>query len=457
MNFRVLTFLFLLSLSTFAQNARIEGIFNLLPGREVRLISVSDPFSKTEQILDIDSIDTEGNFELNTSLDHYEQLFVSVNRYKAPVYLGPGDSLILELRSEPKYRLADSWLKGNLEYAFLKSDDKDINKDISRFDGAYYLFFVQNARFIGTNKIKNKIVEFESEFGEPDSAHAFVQLYTRYSVAEMKLSNGFNREKVYEEYLKNEDLHPSHPAWISFFDSFYADYFSEHDNRFGGAALYNQLNAGISVDSLHTLLDRDPYLEQAKIRQLVLLKSISEAYGSSQFKKEPLRKILKSIVENPESQNVETFARNLQKKWNKLEEKTAMSYIRDAYAADLKVYSDSLPTLLITSLSGGPQLLKEIAVIEDLMARYPDLFRVVELHIGINVSSRSRNWPMVMIDKNYEYLSEFQIYSIPHFMWFDASNTLELNPAVKPSEGLEELLYKLKANKDRENKIKIGK
>lgn len=457
MNFRLLSFLFLCSAGLNAQNANIEGVFTLLPGREVRLISVSDPFSKTEEILDIDSVDTDGKFDLDATLEEYQQLFISVNRYKAPVFLGPGDSLILEFSSKPKYRLADSWLKGNLEYTFVDSDDERVNKEISRFDGAYYLFFIQNAPFIGTSKIKSKIANFESEFAAPDTAHPFVQFYVHYSVAEMKLSNGFNREKIYKEYLEKEELHPSHPAWISFFNSFFADYFNEHDNRFGGAALYNQLNDGISIDSLQTLLERDPYLGRPKIRQLVLLKSISEAYGNSKYQKAPLKKILNSICQNPESEKIETFARHLQNKWDKLEEKKELTYIRDTYAKNLKAYSDSVPTLLITSLSGGPQLLKEIAVIEDLLARYPELFRVVELHIGVNASSRSRNWPMVMIDKNYEYLSEFQIYSIPHFMWFDASNTLQLNPATAPSEGLEELLYKLKAEKDRENKIKIGK
>jgi len=434
----------------------IKGNVSLLPGREVRLIEIVDPISKTELILDLDTIDREGRFELKTNPNKYKSLIVAVNRYKAPVFIGPGDTLILEFSSEPKYKLADSWLKGNIDYAFVKTDNEGINREISRFDGAYYFFFIQNVQLIGTSSIKDKILEFESEFAIADSAHPFIQIYTRYSVAEMKLSNGFNRTKVYEEYLAQDELHPYNPAWVSFFDNFYADYFSEHDNRFGGAALYNQMNAGISVDSLNSLLNRDPFLERPDLRQLVLLKSIAESYGGNKFKKAPLREILKSIVQKPETKEIETFAKNLDNKWKKLDEKTNLANIKDEFASRLQVYSDSLPTLLITSLSGGPQLLKEIPVIEDLLARYPDLFKVVELHIGINYSSRSRVWPMVMVDKNYEYLSEFQIYSIPHFMWFNSSNQLGLNPATTPSEGLEELLYKIKAKKDQKEKIKVG-
>ena len=456
MNFKILLFLLFAGQTLHAQNSLIQGSISLLPGREVRLIAQLDPISKTEKVLDMDTIDAQGQFELKTKIEQYKSLIVSVNRYKAPVYVGPGDTLALEFSSEPKYRLADSWLKGNIEYTFTRSDNEGVNREISRFDGAYYTFFALNAQLLGTNAIKGKIEEFESQFANQNSAHPFVQVYTYYSVAEMKLSNGFNRSKIYDEYLSKNEIYPFNPAWMSFFDSFYADYFNEHDNRFGGAAIYNQLNSGISVDSLQALLQRDEYLERPALMQLVILKGIAEAHGGNKFKREPLQKILRSIIQEPESEQIGIFAKNLQEKWETLDQKPNLSYIKEQYAQRLKMYSDSIPTLLITSLSGGPQLLKEIAVIEDLISRYPDLFKVIELHVGINTSSRSRVWPMVMLNKNYEYLSEFQIYSIPHFMWFNSSNQLEFNPISKPSEGLEELLYKLKAEKNQKEKIKIG-
>jgi len=457
MSFRLLFFLFLGSLSSQAQNALVQGSIPLLPGREVRLIAVMDPVSKTEEILDIDSVSTDGKFELRTPLENYKSLIISINRYKAPVYIGPGDTLILEFSSEQKYKLADSWLKGDIDYLFTKTDQNGVNIDISRFDGTYYFFFVQNAALIGTAKMKTKIKEFEANQVKQDSAHPFVRVYTKYSVAEMKLSNGFKRKAVYEEYLAEDSIFPSNPAWFSFFETFYSDYLNAFDNRHGGAALYNQLNSGISTDSLNTLLDQDKYVERPEIRQLVLLKSIAEVYNSKKYQKPPLREVLMSIVENPESAFIKTAAINLEEKWDDQDEKIDLEYIKNEYASKLEIYTDSLPTLLITSLSGGSQLLKEILVIEDLLARYPNIFRVVELHIGVNFSSRSRQWPMVMIDKNYAYLSDFQIFSIPHFMWFDGSNKLEFNPVTMPSEGLEELLYKLKAEQEQENKIKIGK
>jgi len=457
MSFRVLFFLILGSFTSQAQNALVQGNIALLPGREVRLIAVTDPISKTEEILDIDTVSRDGQFELRAELKKFESLIISINRYKAPVYVGPGDTLLLEFSSEPKYKLADSWLKGDIDYVFNKTDKSGVNLDISRFDGSYYFFFVQNAALIGTANMKPKIKEFEANHVKQDSTHPFVRVYTKYSVAEMKLSNGFNRKKVYESYLSEESIFPSNSAWFSFFDTFYSDYFNAYDNRFGGEALYNQLNAGISIDSLNTLLDQDLYVERPEIRQLVLLKSIAEAYNNKKYKKPPLRNILMSIVENPASLFLQTAAINLKEKWDRKDAQLSLEYIKNEYASKLEIYTDSRPTLVITSLSGGSQLMKEILVIEDLLTRYPDIFRVVELHIGVNVSSRSRNWPMVMIDKNYAYLNEFEIYSIPHFMWFDGSNLLEFNPVAMPSEGLEELLYKIKAEQEQENKIKVGK
>jgi len=457
MNFRILFLLLLASISSQAQNAFIRGNVSLLPGREVRLLSISDPISKTENTLDIDTLNTEGDFELQAELDKYKSLIIAINRYKAPIYIGPADSLGLQFSSEQKYKLADSWLKGSFDYVFTQTDAHGVNKEISRFDGAYYFFFIQNARFIGTSELKNKISDFEKEFAVPDTAHPFLRVYTKYSIAEMKLSNGFNKKKVFEEYLAEDSLHVFNPAWFSFFENFYADYFSAYDNRFGGVALYNQLNTGISLDSLNTLLDEDEYLKRRDIRQLVILNSIAEAYSAKKYKKQPLEEILKAIMKSPDSELISNIANNLNAKWRKLNDKIKLEYLKNEYAQGLKINKNSLPTLLITSLSGGPQLYKEIAVIEDLQKRYPGIFNVVELHLGVNVSSRSRTWPMVMLDKNYEFLSDFQIYSIPHFMWFDSSNRLELNPVTKPSEGLEEMLYKLKSEKERENKIRIGK
>jgi len=457
MNFRILFLFLLIAFSSQGQNALIQGNASLLPGREVRLIAISDPISKTEKILDIDTVKTNGDFELKTELERNQALTIAINRYTAPIYLGPGDSLVLEFSNELKYKLADSWLRGSIDYIFKQTDTKNVNKEISGFDGAYYYFFIENARFIGTSELKNKIRAFEKKYVEPDSAHPYVEVYTRYSVAEMKLSNGFNKKKVYDEYLAQDTLHPLNPAWYSFFENFYADYFNAYDNRYRGAALYNQLNAGISTDSLHKLLDKDPYLERTDIRQLVLLNSIADAYSNKKYNDQALLNILESIIKSPYSKRIGTIASNLRTKWLQLNERVNLEYVKEQYAKRLEIDEDSMPTLVITSLSGGPQLYKEIAVIEDLQKRYPDIFKVIELHLGVNLSSRSRNWPMVMLDKNYEFLSEFHIYSIPHFMWFDGANTLKLNPVKRPSEGLEEMLFKIQAEQESDNKIRIGK
>lgn len=439
-----------------AQVASINGTMTVLPGREARLVSISDPISKTEIILDIDTIDQKGTFTLNSEIKETQMLWMVINRYKAPIFLEPTSQLRVSVDPEPKYKLADSWLKGSFEYEFPKPDRNGINEIISKFDGAYYYFFLVNAQYMGTSTIKTKIEEFESSFSSLGGENVFASQYIRYSIAEMKLSNGFNKMDVYKEYIENDQIYIDNPGWFSFFNSFYSDYFNSYDIRFGGESIYNQLNQGIDIDSLNHLLDKDQYLSRPDIKQTALLLNLSDAFADKRFDKVPLWNILKSILEKPESPINERIAKNLKNKWTKFALPYSLEEIKNQFAKRLPISKDTIPTLLITSLSGGPQLLKDIAILEKLMEKYPGVFKVLEVHIGPNYSSRSREWSMTQIDMSYEYLSEFEIYSIPHYMWFNKKGKLIENPVLKPSEGLETKIYEINSQHQEENKIKVG-
>lgn len=448
-------FLFLFCLSANAQKAEILGSAKEWSGKEIRLLIENDPITNTFRQVDSDIIATDGSFKLTVDTNQTALYWLAVKRFKSPIWISPATVYPISIIPKPENILVDTWQNGSFEYAFLSLDSNDVNKLLADFDTKYYDFYLDNAQFIGTSQLKRKVTAYAEEL-KPDSANPLINAYQQYTLAEMKLSSGFKKSDLFEEYLKDKPIKLHNISWFDFFNLFYTDYFQTYDLKFGGATIANRLKTGLQPDSLSILFKQDDFLQNDTIRQLVILKSISAVYSNSAYPLDKLKAIVNLVAESPATPAIGAIANRLNGKMNNTVIGSDLATISKSWKPEYISNQDTLPTILMVSIDGSTNSEKETLVLKSLYEKYQGIAHFVEVRISDGSKPVARPWTVYYPKDKMQFLDCFNIYGFPYFIWVDGDGIIREKEIEKPSDGLESRLFKIQTEKDNRNRIKVG-
>jgi hypothetical protein len=395
-----------------------------------------------------DTVDAQGKFSLSFDIGEINQVWLSVNRFVAPLFVAPQKTYELEISPSREFVLIPSWRPGSFEYVFTNLDSSDINAEIIEFDQSYFDFFAQNARLIGNPGLRTEVKNFESKQNIPENE--FLADYIQYSLAEMKLTAGLPKNELYSTYLKNEELKLSNPSFFSFFNVFYSDYFNRYDVTFGGMSISNQFAAGLTYEGLDSLFLRDDFLQRADIRQWVMLKSIKETIYQKTYSGEKLAKILLAIESSAQSEEIEKASRKIRMDY----EHSVSANLQELFPTLKELKLSPKPTLVIVSENKSNEWKRESSLINMLLEEYGEYFQVVEIAMGMDAQTE-KNWAAIDLITPEALLNDLDIYQLPWYGWIDTAGKLTKD-IKKPSEGLEERLYAIRAKAREAQKIKVG-
>ncbi|MGB6035723.1 MAG: hypothetical protein WBG42_05615, partial [Cryomorphaceae bacterium] len=394
------------------------------------------------------TVDADGKFTLAFDNAEINQVWLSVNRFTAPFFAEPKGNYSIEISPSPEFVLIPSWRPGSFEYVFTNLDSTDVNAKIVRFNETYFDFFTQNAQLIGNPALRRQVSTFESEHKLPENE--FLADYIEYSVAEMKLTAGFPRNELYSTYLKDEALKLSNPSFYSFFNVFYSDYFNRYDANFGGASISNLLGVGLTYEELDSLFLRDDFLHRDDIRQWVMLKSIKETIYLKTYSADKLLGILRSIESEAQSESIERAARQIRMDY----ERSASGNLPELFPPLNESKLAQKPTLVVVTQKNSNEWKRESSLINLFLEEYGDYFQVVEIAMGIDDQSK-KNWQTIDLIYPEALLNDLDIYQLPWYGWMDVEGNLTKD-IIKPSDGLEERLYSIRAKAREAQKIKVG-
>jgi hypothetical protein len=434
--------------SVVAQSTEINGISPQWSGLTVEVSRYQNPVSGEKILLDRDTVEADGKFSLSFDVSEIHQVWLSINRFTAPLFVEPEGVYSIEISPSREFVLIPSWRPGSFEYVFTTLDSADVNAKILQFNQSYFDFFTQNARLIGSPALRKEVRTFESQHKLPENN--FLADYIRYSLAEMKLTAGFPWNELYLTYVKDDALKLSNPSFYSFFNVFYSDYFNRYDAKFGGSSISNQLAGGLTYDELDSLFLKDDFLQRADIRQWVMLKSIKESIYLKTYSAEKLLGILRSIESKAQSESIESTARKIRTDYKR----SASGNLPELFPPLKKLELAQKPTLVVVAQKNSNEWKRESRLISVFLEEYGDYFQVVEIAMGIDDQSE-KNWQTVDLIYPEALLNDLDIYQLPWYAWMDLEGDLTKD-IIRPSDGLEERLYSIRAKAQEAQKIKIG-
>ncbi len=456
----------LLFLSAAAQSpktAQLSGTAEGYAGIEVMLQTYKDPISKEQDLKASTTIQENGSFDLTLPVADTCQAWISLRRHTAPVILYPGSAFTLELGIENEPTLIHTWQRGELSYAFtsLAAIEKtgnnlsDPNSTIAAIDAAYFNFFAEHGNLIGTRSIRGKLREFKTTLMEGLDTSSFEGRYAAFTVAEMQLAAGLTRKEIFESSLKVYPVELSHPGYFALFSTFFDKYFEQYSNRFGGSEFYNKFAEGMHFITLDSLLLKDEFLQADDLRHAVILYSIGNSAYNARYSRPRLIEVLRQMhtavqVSEPHKAIAERLIRKIPNS----------GVGTSIYDLGLRVSPDTVVnTLIFVSASWSTTAQREAATLGALAEKYSDDFRVIEFQIDQGesvVKLAESKWPVLGTENVAVIMDRLEVYRIPQFIWANRKGEIELLNAPQPSDGLENLLYKIKVQREQSQVIKVG-
>jgi len=445
----------------------INGVARFAANDTLRLYTYDDLLSRNLVLMTKVPTDAEGRFSV--SLPQIRQTTLLTFNYRTTsgsFYVEPGRVYDVDLYTDSALlERIDAELLGNyIQITCLNCDSNELNWKINYFDQYYTYFMYYNGAAIVRHAPKevydSLMGVFTARFPVSDNAIDFYSVYVRYRIALIEnMYYGKERLRVYAKYLETPYVFYDNPAYMDFISLFFENYLYSGSRHITKGMLRQDIN---ELNNYHKLVDdlgKDPLLRNEIIRELVLMKGLSE---------------LKAYPEEFKLKNLESLMADLSK-YTKFKEHRQMSEDMRKSFHMLDVGGD-MPAFLLKDVHGRPVSSSQFAgkylyihfftsYCQDCIREMPILKYLRELY-GSKVEFLSVmldyepmklyhflrdypdfNWQFAHFDGQFDFIDAYKPFSLPLGMLVDPQGKVAAYPAPSASEGLAELFLKMFGDK----------
>jgi len=298
-----LSFIFSIPSFSLASPTLIYGKVVNGNGMAIRAIAYSDYLSFKEDILSINEINSKDDFQLNFELDEIKQLYIRIGNQNFSFFAQPGKTYqftVENLSSPPTSALMQ---QKPLHVKWEKTDA--LNQAIDNFNYTYGTFLENNFREIYKfhdvdllNSFEKDIQQKQANTTNLDSEEKlFFDGYIKYILADLKLgSRTISNNKLGEFYLQKSEILYNNPSYMMFLKNYFKKYIVSNTRNINYHEFKSEIQNGSKRLDLLEYIKQDPILEQERLRELVLLKALTEIYNNPDFNSTQIKNLIQEIA-----------------------------------------------------------------------------------------------------------------------------------------------------------------
>ncbi len=293
----------------------------------------------------------------------------------------------------------------------------------------------------------------------------YFQLYRSSVLGDLMMNSSATPREIYETYIEPFPFNQQHPEFTRLHERFYKFYLARYSQSYGEYELKTVLNEEGDYHALKKLLAKDDFLADPERMDAIIIYAMEEVWASNAMNHQSLVNVFQHMVTDGATSATQDMAQVMLKKLTAAKKGFApLDITFEDQFNDLKQISDykGKPLLIefwapwCTSCAGeGEHLLS-------LMKEYDDLIQVLSVEV-IEPSKVAEGKPeqegitYTSTSSESEWVSAYQVLSMPHYLLIDAEGNVMRDNCPLPSEGLEAILFKLKAQAKEDRRRGVGR
>jgi phosphoglycolate phosphatase-like HAD superfamily hydrolase len=461
-------FLILLNLNpVFSNNTSISGRIEAPENRRVAIYFIEDYLTFTLRKIKEIELDKNDFFSTEIDIEDIKHVVIRCGNVAGKFFAEPSIRYAFILtKPEPGEALS----KGRVTYLRLKLKEKKsspLNTNITNINVDIDSILIKYQKEIIFNQFKEPFLEAKTFLNEKYARinDDFTKDYLKYSIGVLELiAYRKSQKRLYNEYLHKIDPKYNNPAYMDFLSKFYHNHFNSY--------ILSKKNQGFAKDlSLNNyfvalrLMETDSLYKDPILREIAVVKGISDVYYESFLPKPDLLSFLKYIIENGNSKEVKQIAKNTYHKLGKfnsgrefpnlkLKDKDGKSIDNSIFEGKFTYYHFWAPWNIMN--------FDEFQVLQKLYKKHGQKVNFVSIspymstkELANFLNSNPFEWTFATMDYYDDVLMNLEINITPHFFLTYPNGKIALAPAPYPSVDGKTLLDEVVKNPKKEFTIGI--
>jgi len=465
----LLTFL-IISFYSVSQNTTIEGKVPGAEGKTIRVISYSDQITYLKKKIASTQIDSDGNFLIKLNLRNTIFAYLSINCYRAEIYLEPKTTYKINIPlvdyNNIDERLNPYLNPKNFDIEILNTNDKELNTLIQKFNIIFNEFILKNFRALYNRDIA-KIDTFRILVNDsfPSIENDYFESYVKYKIAAMEqLARVCSNDSLAKKYFLNQPILYDNVEYMDFFNNFFVKYITASSKKISREDLISTINKQKSYFALADVLGKDTLLMNEVLREMVMLKGLQDIYNMPDFEQKNVLEILKQVSSKSKFEQHQIIAENLITIFTKLKPGTKAPDFALKDVDGKTVSLNELKGKYVYLLFWNTKCISCISEIELMSGFKGEEYRDSIEFIGIStdkdvksmhdyLKGKDYNGTFLHYENNFDLLEDYDVKLYPLFVLIDKKGNILKYPARKPSENGEHLFIELTKPKEKEYKL----
>lgn len=466
-NERMRLFLLILSscyfpYSILAQNIFISGYAPSYKGAEITMFSYADFISNSEIPVSTQTVSDSGFFNFSFQSENIKRILLRSGNQKANMYVEPTYNYKIFFPARDSIRFVNPSIEQSLDLTFAITDTTEINALVIDYNEQFENFWSENYQYFVQKKSRTRLDTFEiqmlarySKINKP-----YFKSYITYDIAELDLNTFQSKLELAKKYIIGKPVLNKNYEYMSFFNAFFNHYLQQYTTSVNGRALVEQINTKSSFEGCMNVLAEDKYLKTDTLRELVLIKGLSELYYSTNFRRENVLYILEQIASTSKIAENQNTAANVIHSFSKLKPGTL--------APEFSLTDKNGKTINLTDFKGKyvyltfwttwcTSCLQEMKLISNLKKKYGDKITFVSINIDEDpvqmnkflAKNQKLDWVFLNYSSQKEVKYKYEIKSVPSYFLINPYGNFQQAQALRPTQSIEATFYEIRKKKSR--------
>ena len=439
---------------------KISGFAPDYVGQTVELFEIEDYFSMREQLIATTTVKDDSTFNLQFFNSKTQKVVIKSNKNTGFLYIQPKGQYEIYLPAKNRY---DAYrpMGNEIEISFFNLDSTDINYKILAFDKWVNSFL---GTYFPTKKINgsefvmqlDKFKQNAEKYYEKDTS-VFLKTHVLFSIAsldDIQFAGARNRYEKFDFYLDNYPLIYESDAYMSYINSFYSNLIPRLSKDVNDKVYLGILKSSptIIINALskeYTLRPTvvktakgDKMIGNARLRELIMIKGLSNVYYSPDYPKTNILKILDSLTKQSIFPENKLIAKNLIYRLTEL--------VPGAKSADFLLTNRKDEIRTLNSYAGkylyvhffsadNTESIKELDLMKSIYERYKSEVNFISIYEkDAYLSKKNREyinslpWEVFELDKEDQLYKSFKPASYPFYVLIDPVGYIVSIPALTP-------------------------
>lgn len=423
----------------------IHGYAPAYIGNTIEIYRIQDYLTLNEELIASTIVQKDSTFSFQLNLNSTQKLIIKSNKNKAYLYVQPRASYEILFPERDKY---DPFRpSGNtVELTFADLDSNDINYKILSFNrwtddfiGNFYYSKnskpIEFAKELDTFKINAEKVYL-------NDTNTYFKTFVKFTFASLDEIQNIGTRNKYEKhdfYLKHSPVYYENDAYMQYLSKFYENQMPRFTSQ-----VASKVNLAIEKSSptlLMKALGGEYTLINLRIREIAMIKLLSEEYYKGEGYQKHILTILDSISVHSMFKSDEIIAKNMISRLQEL--------VPGSKSPDFNLTSNG-QTKTIASYNGkhvylhffnpmSENCVNELQVLQKLYDTYKNDITFITLY-PFNSSYTSEHqktiekisWEKFELKDNDPILKKFKIENYPYYILIDQIGYIVASPALGP-------------------------